>query len=60
MENSLKAMYYIALDCDVKEHNTEEENIQWKKVNQNRLNQNFSAIYDVIESLERRIYELEK
>lgn len=59
MSDIMQALYYIALMCDVEEQNTKEENNQWKKANQNRLNQNFSAIANAIEAMEMRISEME-
>ena len=60
MSEKTQAMYYISLACDVKQHNTDEENEQWQMANQNRLNQNFSILSSYISSLEQRIEELEK
>ena len=59
MNDALQAMYYISFMCDAKEHNSEEENLQWQKANQNRLNQNFSSIANAIESLAARLDILE-
>ena len=59
MADSMQALYYIALECDAKAHNTEEENTQWRKANQNRLNQNFTAIAGKLDALEARLSELE-
>lgn len=58
LENN-QALYYIALVCEAKEHNTEDENNQWSKANQNRLNQNFGMIANTLESLSQRIAALE-
>lgn len=58
MDNN-QALYYIALVCEAKEHNTDDENIQWSKANQNRLNQNFGMITNTLESLSQRIAALE-
>lgn len=58
MENS-QALFYIALVCDAKEHNTEEENAGFVKANQNRLNQNFTSIAGRLEDLQARIDALE-
>jgi len=60
MSDKVQAMYYISLSCDVEQHNTDEENEQWKMANQNRLNQNFSILSGYISTLEQRIEELEK
>lgn len=60
MADSMQALYYIALECDAKEHNTDEENKQWRKSNQNRLNQNFTAIAGKLDALEARLSALEK
>ena len=43
----------------IEEHNTEEENTQWRKANQNRLNQNFTAIAGKLDALEARLSKLE-
>lgn len=59
MENTNQALYYISLVCDVGEHNTDEENEQWQKANQNRLNQNFSTISSRIAAIEERLSLLE-
>lgn len=54
-----QALYYISLACDVSVHNTDDENEQWQKANQNRLNQNFSILSAYIAALEERIESLE-
>lgn len=59
MENINQALYYISLICDVNAHNTDEENEQWQKANQNRLNQNFTAISSRMAAIEERLRSLE-
>ena len=59
MMSDMQAMHYISLVCDAKAHNTDEENEQWQKANQNRLNQNFSMLAELLAQLTERVKELE-
>lgn len=58
MNEVMQALYYIALVCDTEEHNSDDENMQWQKCNQNRLNQNFTAIANAIELLRAELAEI--